>query len=36
MNAIKGLSKIQNVRRTRDLLLPLLLSGHVELKMEAA
>ncbi len=29
-------SQIQNLRRTRDLLLPRLLSGQVELKTEAA
>jgi hypothetical protein len=28
--------KIQNLRQTRDLLLPRLLSGQVELKTEAA
>jgi type I restriction enzyme S subunit len=28
--------QIQNLRRTRDLLLPRLLSGQVELKTEAA
>ena len=30
------LKKTVNLRRTRDLLLPRLLSGQVELKMEAA
>ncbi|MEY2428186.1 MAG: hypothetical protein QOJ40_1071 [Verrucomicrobiota bacterium] len=29
-------AEVQNLRRTRDLLLPRLLSGQVELKSEAA
>lgn len=29
---MSGLTQIQNLRRTRDLLLPRLLSGQVELK----
>ena len=31
-----GYSQIRNLRRTRDLLLPRLLSGQVELETEAA